>query len=294
MQQILDGVRVLWLVLLSLLLSLGALTPALAESQAHEPADLVYMNRHVYTMRASIGGVSPVDRVQRALQRIRELTSAQLQLPVDQVPVDWQGQPAVSLRVGTSVLLTVFEQDLDPEVGGELEAAAQATQKRLQDALNARREMSRTDVLVRGSASSLMAVLVCIGLSLGTLRLRRRITRPIEARITHEATQHRILGIDWSDYALGVVRWLLQLGSGVLIVSWCVFALGHIFRQFPATRPLADDMRAYIVQGGLHFADAVWRALPSIGSILMIVLVARGTVWALRRLFAGEIGRAHV
>lgn len=260
---------------------------AAAAAPASEPADLVYMNRYVYTMRVHVAGSTPTERQLRALQRIRELSPNQLELPVERVDINWQGQRAVSLRAGASALLTVFEQDIDPEVGGGLDDLAIATQHRMQLALDVRRSMSRPEVLARGTFSSAAAVLVCLGLSVFTLRMRRRITRPLEARITHEATQHRIFGIDWSDYALGVVRLLLQIGAGALILFWCVFALGHALRQFPATQPLAVEMRTHLIRVVFYMGDAIWRALPSVASIAVIVLAARATVWALGRLFDG-------
>lgn len=268
---------------------------AFASTALAEPATLVYMNRHIYTMRVPIAGSTPNERQQRALQRIRALSVGQMEMPVGRVDVTWNGQRAVSLRVGNAALLTIFEQDIDPELAADLDEVAIATQLRLQQALSARLAMSRSDVLARGTFSSAMAAFICAGLSVATLRLRRRITRPIEARITHEATRHRIFGIDWSDYALGVVRLLLQLGSGTLIVLWCVFALGHALRQFPATQPLADEMRSYLVHALLYAIDVIWRTLPSIASIAIIVLLARSTVWAFGRLLRGvALGRIRI
>lgn len=251
----------------------------------NEPVELEYMNRHIYTMRVSIGGVAPAERGRRALQRLRDLDPSQRGQHIELVDADWLGQPAVALRIGSSALLTVFSQDLDPEAGLGLHETALITQQRLQSALRARALMSQTDLLARGAASSATAILVCLVLIYGTFYLRRRVTRPLEERITHEATQHRILGIDWSDYALGVVRWVLQLTTVALAALWVTFALGHVLRQFPVTEPLAVQMRGHIVRGAMHLAEACWRALPSIGSIVLIVLVARGTTWALARFF---------
>lgn len=258
-----------------------------ADTTRDGPVLLSYMNRPVYTMRATIAGTSPAERAERALERLRRLTPEQLALPVQRSDLDWDGERVVSLRVGDTAVLTVFARDLDPDVPSSLADLSVQTQMRLQEALDVRRQMADPRRMARGAALSLAGLLVFLAVAWGTTRLSRRVRRRLEALIAHEAQEHRIFGIDWSDYALGVLKRVLQVSVTGLVLLWAYVALGHALRQFPATVPLADGMKRFIVRTMVDGLGLLWSALPGLGTILLIVLLARSVVWMLARLFDG-------
>jgi small-conductance mechanosensitive channel len=285
-----DDLRVL-LVLAALL---AGLAPAPARAaDAVEPADVVYMNRLLYTMRAPVAGASPAQRAERAVQRLRAVPDHQLDQPVTTQGTSLDGEPAVALRLGDTTLITVVARDLDPEAGITLDAVAAASAQQLSAALAARRQMWQPQVLLRGAAVSLLGLpVVLLGAWLAR-RLLARIDRRLRQVVAEEAASHRILGVDWSEFGFraiaGTMRLLSWFGVAALAFVW----VSHSLRQFPLTRPLADGVRAALAEATGSVGLALWRALPDLLTIVIVVLTARGIVAALDHLFTG-IGQGRL
>lgn len=269
----------------------AAASPAVAET----PADLVYLNRTIYTMRVTIAGAPPQLRAERALERIRGLDARQARMPIAQELVTWNGEPAIALRIEDRTLLTVFPRDVDPDEGATLEGAAMRTQMALEEALRARVETERPAILYRGAAWSLVALLGLAGAVWALLALGRRLLARIHDLVGSAASNHRFLGIDWSDYAFVVIARLLQFALIVAVLAMGAAWLGFAFDQFPATAPLAESMdgllRSLARDGGL----LVLQSLPDVGMMLLVLLAARGVTWVLASIFDGvSAGRIAV
>ena len=275
---------------------MGLSTPgAWAKDAQLTTADLVYMNRLVYTMRATIGGAPPAQRADRALGRLQALEGWQRALLVDPVPFTWNGEPAVTLRLGDYSVLTVFPGDIDPDTGLTLQELAERTRMLLQDALRARLALDETRLFWIGigwSALGLAALLLAIWV---TLRGRRLLIARMQAMVANQASTHRIFGIDWSDYALSALVPLTMALTlcfvGGLIYVW----LGWVFNQFLATQPLAADMGQFILDVVRDGLQSFWKAVPSLVILVLIASVARGVTWMLSSVFDGvERGRFSI
>ena len=160
------------------------------------PADLVYMNRLIYTMRAPIAGVPPAQRAETVLTRLQALEGWQRGQLVNPVPFTWNGEPAVTLRLGDSSVMTVFPGDIDPDTGMTLQELAERTRKLLQEALRARLALDEARLFWIGigwSALGLAALLLAIW---ATLRARWHLVERMQAMVATQASTHRVFGID--------------------------------------------------------------------------------------------------
>lgn len=254
-----------------------------------EPADLEYMGRTIYTMRAPVAGATPQRRAERALDRLRAVAPEQRAEPVRIEEVMRDGERALALKNGDETLLTVFARDLDPDTGATLDEVGAQAREQLQAAFQARIEMGRPEVIGRGLASTLAGVVVLVLGLWGMERLRGAVNRRLRAVVRREARSHRVLGIDWTGFGLRAVSaasWGVAAAGDLSLAYVC---LAHALRQFPATLPLAHDMREWLLRGLGHVATALWSIVPNLATILFIVLVARGVVAALNAVFGGVI-----
>lgn len=286
-----------WLAATIALVWLLALAPHVAlaapAADALTETPLVYLNRKVYTMRATVAGTPPAERAERALERLQALPVEQLGQTISVHPVDHQGERGLALKLGDAPLFTVFASDLDPEAGMSLEATAAVSVARLADAFEARQQLRQPAVLARSLLASVLGLLVIALCAWLAGRLLAAMDRRLRGLIAQEASAHRIAGIDWSGFGFravtGATRLLSWTGLGVLSFLWVT----HSLRQFAATAPLAEEMGDALLGGLATVALTLWHFLPNLGMILLVVLAARGIVAALDQLFTNA-GRGRV
>lgn len=271
----------------------GAIPVPAAAAETAAPADVVVMNRTVHTMRATVAGATPAERAARAQERVQALPLLQLEHAVTAHPTTHAGERGLALTLGDAALFTVFTSDLDPEAGLTLEAVAAASATQLAEAFEARRQMREPSVLLRGAAMATLGLLVVVLSAWLARRLLATMGGRLRRLIAEDASAHRVFGIDWSEFGYraltGTTRLVSWGGIAMLAFAW----FGHSLRQFPATRPLADDMRAAIVAGTGQALATLWRVLPDLGMVVLVVLGARGVVGTLNHLFAG-VARSRV
>ncbi len=259
------------------------------------PAELRYMNRHIYTMRSVVAGATPEQRVERAIERLRALTPEQLSRPVQQKEVEWNGERAIVLHVGDTTLLKVFARDLDAEIQTTLEEVAHASQVRLQEALTVRRQMGEPELVAKGLAMAVGGLIVVVLLAWGVLRARRLITSRLRRLIEHGASSHRLFGLDWSPLALGAVTTTVQAITAMVLGLLGYLWAAHVFLQFPVTKPLAEGMGLLIVQGAVNAGAALWGAVPDLLMVGLIFGIGRVIITVANRLFTGvEAGRLRI
>lgn len=284
-----------WLWLLPLL---GAGLPGFAvvhAATASAPAELRWMGRDIYTMRMPVAGATPQQRAERALERLRAVPPEARLEPVRMQEVMRDRERALALVLGDDTLLTVLSRDLDPETGVTLEEVASHSRDQLQAALRARAEMERPEVLLRGSALTLTGALVLVAAGWGANRLRSGMKRRMQRMVERGAATHRVLGVDWTEFGLRAVAAasmaVAALGGLMLLYTW----VAHSLRQFPATQPLAEELRQWLLGLMGRAAGALWDIAPNLAMIALVIVTARSVVWMLNQVFAGVMsGRFRV
>ena len=159
----------------------------------------------------------------------------------------------------------------------------------LQDALAARLEMQRPQTLWRGSLVVLASLIALIGVVWIEVRAGRSLLERIQALVNRQASTHRNLGIDWSDYAFSVIGRALQLAMLVVTAGLVYLWLGLAFEQFPATAPIALGM-GHALRSTLEDVTAqFFKVLPDIGMIALVLIAARGAAWMVASIFDGAV-----
>lgn len=282
-----------WAALIGLLLAATVHAAAGAEGVAPPAADIVHVNRTLYTLRAPVAGLPPAKRAERAVQRLRALSIDDLSQPIVLQPLTLAGEPAMALRLGSTTLFTLVAGDLDVESGATLESSAAQSADRLAEAFAARRAMRNPGLLAPAVLRALLGLPVLL---LGAWLARRTLAamdRRLRRLIAEEAATHRILGIDWSEFGFRALAGMTRLVSWAGLAALAYLWFGHALRQFPATEPLADEMRAALIHLGASVLATIWRLLPNVATLLLVALAARGTIGALDQLFSG-IGRGRL
>ncbi len=268
-------------------LTVAAVLLPLAARAADAPqtVELRYMNRTVHTMRVPVSGVTPEERAERALRRLRALPVDISAGTIETVPVWRNGERAVALKFGSETLLTVFQGDVDADTGATVDEVAAAAARILDDALAARLALHEPRRVVVGAAVALSGIPVVLAVAWLDRRLRGALAPRLQRIVQAEAATHRIFGMDWSAFGLrGVavtMRGLGWLAVGVLGFLW----VGHALRQFPATVPLADEMREFLADGAFTLTSGVWNAMPDLAAISVILVCARALAWIVDQVF---------
>jgi small-conductance mechanosensitive channel len=250
--------------------------PAAAQAQPEtnaEPATLVFWNRNVVELRATARGVSPAERVERALQRLEALPlsadAASIQVATATIG-EMQGVAVVS---GSTPLFLVLAGDVDPTSSATPQSVAEAAAGELRAALVARDRQRQPELLLKSSLLVLVATAVLVlGLwALGRLRqLALRGLRALEHRLARP-----LFGVDLGRHVtsleVGLVRAIMLLAQLFAVYLWLVFVLG----QFPYTEPWGGRLGQFLLGLFGTLGEAALNAIPGLFTVVVIFLLAR-------------------
>ena len=269
-----------WTALVTLLLFLGGVAPAQAQTllgaardaDSHSaPVAQVYLNhRMVAVFRSDAAGGAAAERAALAQQALADALAAGgpgLVTRVDSadaVRFDIDGQPVFFITTGDVVAA--------PGAGaGALSAVAHQVQQRLQLAVAEHHEMRNPRQTGLGLAYALAASALAWALLWLLLRSQRwSRTRLLGAVQQHQGAlapylQHARSGLGWIVTALA---WALGL---LLAELWLTFVL----RQFAYTRPWGERSTTWLLELADSFFGAVAGAVPGLTVALLIFVLAR-------------------
>jgi small-conductance mechanosensitive channel len=275
--------------------SLGALAQnaVVVELTEDPPATLRVWNRDVIELRATVNGVSPAERVERARERILALPALSDPGQIAAQEAQIAGVSAHAVFVRNSVLFFVFSQDLDPTSVETMDGVLKEALSNLSTVLEARARQSRPQVLVRGvliSVGATVLMLAALWLIGRARRLVLRAAQQLRRRVPSQA-----IGVTLRGYLAGfevVAARIVALAAALVVVYvWLAF----VFSRFPYTAPWGAKLGDHFVGLLSGFAHAVVGAVPGLFAVLVIFLIARSVAQAVSRLLARvEDGRASV
>jgi len=129
-------------------------------NEGDAPATLRILNRDVVVLRARVVGLTPKLRVQRTLQRLRDLPPTAIDDPLRAVPTTFGDANGSTLVVGDRPLFSLVAGDLDPESGQNLDALVQQTLARLGQVRTTWHELHDRERLVSGALRTVTATLL--------------------------------------------------------------------------------------------------------------------------------------
>jgi len=253
-----------------------AATKAPIAVEVDEPAHLRIFNRDVVVLRARVAGLTPAQRVQRTLQRLRDLPPAAIDEPLGAVPTAIGGIEGVTLVVGERPLFSLVGGDLDPEVRQDLGGLARQTLSRLEQVRAAWHELHDPKRLLIGAARTAAATLVLGFLIWVTYRLSRSAVAWMEQK--RDVLAARFPYVDWREFlarlAVGLMQLVQWLVLGALAYGWVYFVLD----SFDLTAPLADSLGNWLEDQLVWIADGVLASLPGLATAALVLFLTRAMV----------------
>jgi small-conductance mechanosensitive channel len=257
---------------------LAAAAPRAADESG--PAVVRFHNRDIATLRATLGPLSPRDRVDAATRRLSRVTASDARKPVTVVPFG----EARSLLVGDRVIVAIVADDLDPSAGETLDGAAEEAAENLRAALASWSDQRRPEVVTRGVIRVLVATGAACLAFLALRALRRFLLRLLASR-AERRFEKRPVTVLGHDVRGATVRGLRAV---MLAYGWLAYAL----EQFPFTEPWGEGLAGFLL-GTLQMIGAgIIRAVPDVVVVVLVFFVTRFFVQLATKLFdAVERGR---
>ena len=236
------------------------------------PARLIYANRAITELRATILARPPSVRTREAGERLTRLLD---RVPTDRVNTKRYGD-AIVISLGAEPVLVIFQADVDALTSENLDSKAAAAAADLQRALDEAVELRAPRQLTRAIAISFAATVAYLLLLWLLMRADRRIAAHLGG--SAERMLRRLPVGDLivrTANARAIVRRLVAFGAMVLGLLLTYAWLAFVLKRFPYTRPWGESLRYYLVAmlaaGGRAFIDN----LPNLGTILAIVIITR-------------------
>jgi len=244
-------------------------------SENAAPAEVRFMNRHIVTFRATISGVSPTARAQRATEVLERLDRRELTLPLDTLNISIDNEPMTGIRLGDRLLFVLTRADVAPGYSHGFEALVGDVQVRLSAALHARTEFGRWPNLFRGLGFSLVATALLGGLIKLLIVARQRLQTRLQQIVTRRIGESGRNRFDWATSVLQLVARILRLLMGgavlVLIYGWLTFVL----KQFIFTQPVGDRLSGFFVGLLIQIGQGMLNALPGLITVFVIFFLAK-------------------
>ena len=240
---------------------------------AAPPATLIYGNRPIVALRASILARTPAERVAAAQSRLDTIVAGDPPGPVMTRLVEG----VMIVAVGDENVLAIVPADVDELAGETLGQKANVTVARLQIAVNEQVELRTPGRLAWSAAQSLIATIAFVALLLalrrGYLVMAVRLPEGAERQLERISVADRQLVR--ASRAGDILRRFISLGTGLLALfltySWLTFVL----RRFPYTRPWGESLREFLLTRLASMGLAIARSIPDLFTVFLIVLITR-------------------
>jgi small-conductance mechanosensitive channel len=247
---------------------------ARAAQRTDEPATLVYANRRIVELRATILSRTPAARAAAASAALDGLVTA---VPDGEVTTHaYDGGTLVS--VGGRPVFAVLDADVDPLAGEQLDRKVADAASRLSVAFREAGELRSPRKLLRSVTLAVAATVVYLLLLWLLVRLDTR-----AAAAAGRVMERRLRNLPGGEVMVAarapllIQRLLAFVGVALalfLTYSWVTIVL----RRFPYTRPWGERLKSTlysaIASGGRSLIDH----LPNLLTVLMIIVLTRFAV----------------
>ena len=263
-----------------------AADPALA------PATLKIHNRPIVTLRGTLLGYTPKQRIEAAEARINAVIERGAWETVTTKTIS----EGLLIQIGEQGMFVITPGDLNTLAGETPEQAGTRTARNLTTALGEIGEASRAETFLRGigytAAATLILFLVLAGIRRSHRWLSTHLAEVLGPRLKTLAiggfTQHIQGIILFLGGLVGLTAWALSLFS---LYLWLDFS----FMQFPYTRPWGEQLHDYMTSGIKAIALTIVNFIPGLVIVAVIFIITRFLARIGRLFFdAVESGRVSV
>ena len=139
------------------------LANASAKNSSVEPATIEFWNRPIATLRSSLAGADPQDRVARAASHLNELPLNTRAADIELHPIKVEDEDGIGFTSANgTILFFLGTRDLDKESGETLASASKAALQRLDEALVARQAERNWPVIRNGLLFTLLGLVLLV------------------------------------------------------------------------------------------------------------------------------------
>ena len=236
-------------------------------------ATLEVANRKVFTFHAPIAGSSPQERVESARARLEQLPTRGPMPKVETHLLQLGNERGTAVMVGSRLIFTVAEGDVDLQAGETTEAVAQQAAQVLSEALAAEREQRSVQLLLR----SLLLAAVATVIAAGVLWLFVRARRAAQVGVAHLSRRggFRLWGVDFGPMLRSTLRALLFLLFWTLTVTLVEVWLTYVLSLFPLTRPWSDALLGSVLGLLGKVGRTILGGVPDLLTAVVILLIGR-------------------
>jgi small-conductance mechanosensitive channel len=238
------------------------------------PATLVYENRRIVELRATILSRTPAARAAAASEALDRLAT---QVPDGEVTTRaYDGGTLIS--VGDRPVFAVLEADVDPLSGEQLDIKVRDAASRLTVAFREAGELRSPRQLLRSVVIATGATVAYVLLLWLLIRVDAR-----AAAAAGQAMERRLRTLPGGEVMvvarapLLVQRLLTIAGVGLALLftySW----LAIVLRRFPYTRPWGETLKTTLFSAVASGGRSLLDHLPNLFTVLAIVLLTRFAV----------------
>jgi small-conductance mechanosensitive channel len=256
------------------------------------PATLKLQNRRIVTLRGTLLGYTPKQRVEAAEARIKAVIERGAWEAVTTKPFS----EGLLVQIGDQWMFVITPGDLDPLAGETPEEAGARAVRNLTTALGEIEESRKAETFLRGTGYTVAATLILLLVLAGIRRSHRWLG-------THLAD---VLGPRLKTLAIGgfthhiegiilFLRGLVGLASWALSLFALYLWLDFSFMQFPYTRPWGEQLHETMTSGIKAIALTIVNFIPGLVIVAVIFIITR-FLSRIGRLFfdAVESGRVSV
>jgi small-conductance mechanosensitive channel len=255
-------------------------------------ATLKIQNRPIVTLRGTLLGYSPKQRVEAAEARIQLLLERGEAGPVSAVT----RPEGMMVRIGEKGVFFVTPADINELAGEGIDEVGNRAVQNLTQALKEVHEATHGELLLRAIglavAATVILLLVLVGIRRSNRWLATHLAEVVGPRLKTLAiggfTQHIEGIILFLRGLVGITAWALSL---FFLYLWLDFS----FMQFPFTRPWGEHLHEYMTAGIKAIALTIVNFIPGLVIVAVIFFITRFLARIGRLFFdAIESGRVSV
>src|SRR5262249_35893466 len=241
--------------------------------RASDSFTLSFFNRPIVVLRATVLGHGPEARAVAAERLLDDLVRQRAIGPVGSQPFD--GGTAVT--VGARGVIVLTAADIDDLAGEPLEGVAAQAAAHLQQALDEASEARAPGLLLRATATALVAIALAALVLWSLGHARQRISTFLVALAERRMTRAGIVPLGALrvsrvlDFQRHVITGVLTAVDLILIYAVLTFVL----RQFPYTRVWGESMSGFLLTTAETLTLDALRALPGLFTAALILVIAR-------------------
>jgi len=262
-------------------------------SATRSEAPVEVFNRTIAVFRVPFLGVSAEDRARRTKAVVNELLAKDGpgEVTVEKAP---QGN---LLMIDGQLALILTPEDANLLRNESLEATTKAAVAKLEQVIDATRELRDRSRLLRSAGIAGLATVIFIAIVWLTWRLRDWFERRLTTALRRHTAAVHVAGtrLLQAERVAAIARWLVHALSWLLLLVLAHQWLSRVFEQFPYTRPWSEQLDGFLFEIARQIGGGIVRALPDLLVAVVIFLLARGTIGLLDPFFSHiEAGRGRL